>query len=156
MNDQSPAESALSKAAAFLKTVRTASLATTDTCSLPHAANIQFFSDDDCCLYFLSSEKSLHARHVAQQHLVAVSVYDHDDRPQMIRGVQMHGRCIAVVSQMRREMLLSLYGAKFPIATDPSFIQIVNRQTLFEIQPTWVRWIDNRVQFGFKLEWVNG
>lgn len=147
-------ESALTKATAFLKTVRTASLATTDSSALPHAANIQFLSDDDCHLYFLSSEKSQHARHIALQQRIALSAYDHDDRPHMIRGVQLHGRCMAIVSHAKRESVMGAYCGKFPIAADPSFTQIVRRQTLYEITPTWLRWIDNRVQFGFKLEWV--
>lgn len=154
MADQSPDESALANATRFLKTVRTASLATTDPNALPHAANVQFFSDEDCCLYFLSSKKSAHATHIAHQTHVAVSVYDHDDRPEMIRGIQMRGQCTDVASPEERAALMSLYVQKFPIACDPAFVQMVNRQTLYQIQPTWLRWIDNRVRFGFKLEWV--
>lgn len=146
-------DSALTKAAAFLKSVRTASLATADFNALPHAANIQFLCDDSCNLYFLSSEKSQHAQHIAQQNRVAMTVYDHDDRPHMIRGVQMHGECTVVVNVAKRVAVMALYCEKFPIAADPSFTPIVNRQTLYVIQPSWLRWIDNRVQFGFKLEW---
>lgn len=58
----------------------------------PWIANVYYAFDDDLNLYFLSNEKTLHCRHIAQNEKVAVSVVDSDQGlhdPQI--GLQMWG-----------------------------------------------------------------
>lgn len=137
----------------FLKQMRTSSLATVDEQCLPHAANIQYVWTATNRLCFLSSEQSNHARHIQQQPRVALSVYDHDDRPHMIRGVQLHGRCEAITEPISHAVIMKQYAMQYPIVNTAAFIPILARQTLFEVTPLWLRWIDNRTRFGFKVEW---
>lgn len=140
-------------AAAFLKQMRTASLATVDGQSQPHAANIQYVWTDINRLCFLSSEQSRHAKDIYHQPVVAMSVYDHDDRPEMIRGVQLHGRCMSITQPSARDAIMKQYAERYPIVNTEAFTSIVARQTLYEVTPTWLRWIDNQTRFGFKVEW---
>lgn len=142
----------LHTAAAFLKQMRTASLATADADGRPHAANIQYASDKQCSLYFLSSDKSAHVQHLSANHHVALTIYHHDDRPHMIQGLQMRGRCERLTTP-QHENHWPLYAEKFPIVNEPTMRAIALRQGMYRVTPNWLRWIDNRVEFGFRQEW---
>lgn len=140
----------------LLAQCRTASLATVDADGRPHAANIQFAFDDQLNLYFVSSPDAAHSRHIATNPAIALTVYDHHDaEPQTIRGLQLHARATVVTDPVERAKTLSLYTARFPfIATDPKLVAAVERQSFYILTPTWLRLIDNRRGFGWRVETV--
>lgn len=142
------------QALTLLATCRTASLATVDTDGQPHAANIQYAFDGQLNLYFVSSPDAAHSRHIAQKPAVAVAVYDHhDSEPALIHGLQLHARATAISDPVERAKALALYTARFPfITTEPKLAAAVERQSFYKLTPTWLRLIDNRRGFGWKVE----
>jgi uncharacterized protein YhbP (UPF0306 family) len=141
--------------AVFLATCRTASLATVDPDGRPHAANVQYVSDDGWNLYWVSSPGSDHSRHLAERDRAAVTVYAHDDRPERIHGVQMHGHVDQVIAhgQDAWNRVWERYVAKFQfIQSMPQLRDAAERQKFYRFAPTWLRWIDNRKGFGWKVE----
>jgi uncharacterized protein YhbP (UPF0306 family) len=138
---------------ALLEQSRTASLATVDDDGRPHAANVQFAVDEALSLYFVSSPRSAHGRHTAVRREVAITVYSHDDtQPAQLRGLQMHGRCQMLTATEDWDRAWRLYSARFPFVAGEPFASLVKLQAFFRVTPTWVRWIDNRSGFGFKVE----
>lgn len=134
----------------FLETVPTIGLATVDGEGRPHAANVNFVSDDDLNLYFLSNPASAHSRHVAARERVAATAYSGFTRPDEIRGVQLHGTC-ELLDESRFDEVWAAFLGKFPYAE--GFADLVREEERFYVLRTdWVRWIDNSVSFGFKLE----
>ena len=135
----------------LLALCRTASLATVDDQGLPHAANVQYACDDAMSLVWVSSEKSAHSQHLMQRLRAAVTVYAHQDSPTEIRGVQMRG-IVTIERDERRDLALHLYRSKFPFVTEEPYRTAVSKQTLYRFTPSWLRYIDNRRGFGWKVE----
>lgn len=142
------------EAAVLLARCRTASLATVDADGHAHAANIQYAFDDQLNLYFVSSPNAAHSQHIGANPAVALTVYDHQDsEPAFIRGLQLHARATPVTDAVERANALALYTARFPfIATDPRLAAAVEQQSFYKLTPTWLRLIDNRRGFGWKIE----
>ena len=64
----------------------------------PWAAPIEYLNDDDLNLYFLSTGSSRHSRHIEENTLVAVAIFDAEqpgeyspDASMTLRGVQIRG-----------------------------------------------------------------
>lgn len=140
--------------ALFLATCRTASLATVDDHGRPHAANIQYAHDPRHCLYFVSSPESDHSRHIARRPDIALTIYAHNDKPESIHGLQLHGRCQAIEDDPARwNQVWEIYTAKFSfIRSLPQMRKMIEAQRFYCVHPTWMRWIDNRRGFGWKFE----
>jgi uncharacterized protein YhbP (UPF0306 family) len=140
--------------ALLLANCRTATLATVDATGGPHAANVQFVADEQFRLWFVSSPQSAHSRHIAGQPSVAITVFDPADAdPAQLRGIQMHGQCIAVDDPAQWQRAWTLYAAKFPfVAEDERLAAAVRNQRFYVITATWLRWIDNRQGFGWKQQ----
>ena len=140
--------------ATFLAASRTAALATADGAGRPHAANVRFACDDQWRFHWISAERSLHSRHIAARPDAALCVYGHDDAPARIHGLQVHGRARRLTDDQRRHAL-AVYGQRYPeIVADPRFAALIQRESFYTLEPTWMRWIDNRRGFGFKVEWT--
>ena len=75
----------------FLAEVPTLSLATVDDAGHPHAANVNFASDESLSIYWLSKPESAHSLHLAARPAVAATAYAPFQSPSEIRGVQLHG-----------------------------------------------------------------
>ena len=136
----------------FLATCRTASLATHGDVG-PHAANIQYVSDGALRLYWVSNPASLHSGHLAADPRAAVTIYSHTDAPDDIHGLQMRGTVAEVSGLSEWGRVWEMYSAKFPfVASAPKLIEAVRSQKFYAFTPTWLRWIDNRRGFGFKVE----
>ncbi len=144
----------LHDAAELLAQCRTAGLATTDARGKPHAANIQYAHDDRLNLYFVSSPDAAHSQHILTNPKIALTVYHPDDaEPQNIRGLQIHAHAEPVTDTIERHEAMRLYKARYTfIAKNPILLAAVKRQTLYRLTPTWLRLIDNRRGFGWKLE----
>ena len=139
----------------FLATCRTATLATVDAAGHPHAANVQVAHDAGWRLHWVSSPDSAHSRHLANRPAAAMTLYAHRDEPELIHGLQLHGRVDPPVaaSDAAWERLWSLYAGKYPfVEADPQMRAAATRQRFYIFRPSWLRWIDNRRGFGFKIE----
>jgi len=142
------------EAEALLAECRTASLATVDSYGRPHAANIQYAHDDQLRLYFVSSKDAAHSRHIDANPAVALTVYHPDDaQPESIRGLQLHARAESLTNEADRAAAWTLYAERFPfIRANPQLRAAVEQQTFYKFTPTWLRLIDNRCGFGWKVE----
>jgi len=142
----------------FLARCRTAGLATVDAAGEPHAANIWYAEDDDLHLFFVSSRDTHHSQHILATGDVALTVYQEAEDPLHIHGLQIHGVCEPIDMEDGKpteawQYAWSLYSAKYPfVANNTMFRQAVESQSFWRVKPTWIRWMDNRKGFGFKVE----
>lgn len=140
---------------AFLRSWRTAGLATVNADAEPHAANVQYALGDDesLPLYFVSSLRSAHSQHIALEPRIAMTIYAHTDEPDQIHGVQLHGLCARIDDAVASHHAWNVYTKRFPFITEnPLLEERVRGEQFYRVTPTWLRWIDNRRGFGFKLE----
>ncbi len=137
----------------FLSAWRTMSLATVDAEGHAHAANLQFVADDRFSLYYVSSLGSAHSRHIVVDPIVAATIHAHTDDHTRIHGVQLHGRCEQVIGDQEKARAWDLYVKRFDfIKGNAMFEEHLRSEPFFKVTPTWLRWIDNRRGFGFKVE----
>ena len=50
------------------------------------------------------------------------------------------------------EDIYKRYAAKFPFVSGPPYDKAMKLQLFYCFKPTWLRWIDNRKGFGWKVE----
>lgn len=140
----------------FLASCRTASLATVGRGGQPCGANVQYVHDDDFVMYWVSSPTSQHSENLTADPRAAVTVYAHDDRAESIHGLQLRGSVAAVRAERNDaewNRVWELYTEKFAfVASNPQLRAAVEQQRFYAFTPTWLRWIDNREAFGFKVE----
>ncbi len=146
----------LEQARVFLNHSRTAALATADEHGRPHAANLQVAANAALNLLWVSSPKSLHSRHLMHRPEAAVTVYGHDDQVLQIHGLQLRGTVRALTPESAEwHDAFEVYTDKFSVAASmPQLREAIVSQTFYCFAATWMRWIDNRVRFGFKAEWT--
>lgn len=137
--------------AAFLASGRTASLATVDVAGHPHAANVQYVSDSAWRLYWVSSQASAHSENLGAKPQAAITIYAHIDLPENIHGVQMRGTVTEVNESVVADVL-QRYETKYPFVAEEPFRDAIAAQQFYCFSPNWLRWIDNRQHFGFKVE----
>ena len=137
----------------FLATCRTLSVATVDERGEPYAANVQYAVDDRMRLVWVSSPHAAHSSHVERGGPVAATVYGHDDRAQNIHGLQIRGTAERIADAGEWNAAWELYTTRFAfVAALPQFRELVEQQAFYRLTPTWLRWIDNRRGFGWKVE----
>lgn len=134
----------------FLAKHSTLTLATVNAEGLPQAAPLFFAADDDGSLLFLSSAKSRHSLNIAAKASAAATVYNEAWAWQDIAGVQMEGDVRPIPAGPERERAWQIYRIKFPFVVE--FESEVSRSEFYRFVPKWVRWIDNRVKFGYREE----
>lgn len=146
-------EQLLAEARLFLNTTRTMTLATVDDQGRPHACNLQYAADENMRLVFVSNDASQHSQHVQVRPDVAATIYAHDDRPEHIHGLQLHGQISTLTDPTDANAAFELYTQRYPfVAVTPRFRQIIESMQFYRFTPTWLRWIDNRRGFGWKQE----
>lgn len=133
----------------FCASVATLGLATSDEQGRPYAANVNFACDDALSFYFVSHPSSAHSRHIARQPLIAATTYAPFTEPAEIRGIQLRGACTAV-PDAEFDRVWEVFLRKFPYAA--RFEQRARSERFYRVTPSWVRYIDNSVRFGFKWE----
>jgi len=143
--------------AEFLTHQRTASLATVAADGSPHVADVWFVSDARMQLYFVSSPQAAHSQHLARDSRVALTVHAPGDDPGSIHGLQIHGTCAVIPAGMERAEIQALYMQRYPfLATAAVLLARLRTEEFYQVTPAWMRWIDNRRGFGFKVEWQAG
>ncbi|WP_432800177.1 pyridoxamine 5'-phosphate oxidase family protein [Poriferisphaera sp. WC338] len=137
----------------FLSHWKTAGLATVNADNQPLACNIMFVPDDNLNLYWISGTQSAHSLAIDHNPHVALSIYAHVDSALQNHGLQLQGTASLITDQGKYKTILDIYAKKFamPLAR-PLIKQAMKTQPFYQFKPTWLRWIDNRVKFGFKLE----
>ena len=100
--DDQGQESRLQLVAALLRSQSTLTLSTCDEDGWPHATPLFYHLHDDMRLYWFSSPRSAHSRHVLREPRVAVAVSRQTEQWREIRGVQMRGEVSVVAGRMRK------------------------------------------------------
>lgn len=136
----------------FLATCKTASLATVDTHGMPCAANVQYAHGKGWRLYWVSSISSMHSVNIEKHGAdAAITIYAHQDSPEQIHGLQLRG-VAKLLDGGEIDHAYQLYAAKYPFVTGPPYDKAMKLQQFYCFTPSWMRWIDNRNGFGWKVE----
>jgi uncharacterized protein len=135
---------------AFLDTQSTLALATTNPDGSPQAAPIFYVADDRLNLYWLSSPSSRHSTNLVRNSKVAATVYPSVWQWNDIVGLQIEGEARPIGDERIREQILTIYLRKFQLPA--AFDSIISASILYSLKPSWLRWMDNSVQFNFKVE----
>lgn len=132
----------------FLETQSTLALATVNTDGRPEVAPVFYVSDDRLNLYWLSSTNSRHSVNLIVRPQVAGTVYPSIWQWKDIAGLQIEGDARPIGDERIREQVLIQYLRKFPLPEE--FDAPITASTLYCLTPTWMRWLDNTVAFGYK------
>lgn len=100
-------------------------------------------------LLFLSSRETLHGKKLLRPTQVSFTVHKDDQDYMKIRGFQGSGIC----QMVKNDNLITIYNKKFNIS-DPALEEVLASSQLYEIRIEWLRFIDNRVSFGHKEEFI--
>lgn len=134
----------------FLDTQSTMALATVNAEGQPETAPIFYVSDDRLNLYWLSATHVRHSVNLATNNRVSAAVYPAVWQWNDISGVQLEGTASMVQDERVREQILLLYLRKFQLP--PAFDAAITASSLYMLRPSWIRWVDNSVKFGYKTE----
>lgn len=136
----------------FLAAHTTLTLATVAPDNRPQAAPVFFAETDELTLIFISEQKSRHSQNVKQNSRVAATIYADGQSWQSIQGIQLEGICTAL-SGNAAQTARTIYLAKYPFIAENKLLAVMlNLVTFYQIQPTWLRLIDNSRGFGHKEE----
>lgn len=128
-------------------------LATTGADGTPHAAPVYFVADEGRKnLYFFSDAASQHSRDLQGNPRAAAAIHPPANGWQEIQGLQLRGSVRAVSPGEEWDQAWARYLVKFPFAGELK--EQVARSTLYAFHLDWVRWVDNRHEFGYKEEWT--
>ncbi|MEU9503875.1 pyridoxamine 5'-phosphate oxidase family protein [Streptomyces sp. NPDC048196] len=105
-------------------------------------------------LYFVTATTTRHGRALADQGArVAFTVQRDGQEWSALTGIQGRGRCRAL-SGAERAVGWRAYTQRFPfVEADERLRAALERTTLWELRPDWLRLIDNGQGFGHKVEW---
>ena len=142
-------ESRLQLVVALLRAQSTLTLSTCDDDGWPQATPLFYHLHDDLRLYWFSSSRSAHSRHVLREPRVAVSVSWPTEQWREIRGVQMRGEVSIIAGQMRKKVTAA-YCDRFHLGS--MFGLAIMKSRLFGFQPSWIRYVDNAKGLGYKFE----
>ncbi|MEZ4670500.1 MAG: pyridoxamine 5'-phosphate oxidase family protein [Anaerolineae bacterium] len=134
----------------FLETQSTMALATVNGEGQPESVPLFYVSDDRLNLYWLSATHVRHSVNLAANGRVSATVYPPVWQWNEISGVQIEGTASMVSDERVREQILLLYLRKFQLP--PELDKVIAGSSLYVLEPTWLRWVDNSVAFGHKVE----
>jgi uncharacterized protein YhbP (UPF0306 family) len=129
---------------------------TLGTCheNVPWAAAV-FFASDGFRLYFFSAPDSRHCQNLAANARVAVTIQEDYRDWQMIKGIQLEGKVVAVDSMIEKGKAMTVYARKYPevmkVFTNPAsglFYKAFLKVKFYCVIPERVFYIDNE-QYGF-------
>ena len=124
-----------------------------DDDSGPWAAAV-FYAHADTTLYFLSSARSRHARDLARDARVAVSIQSQPADWKDIRGIQLQGRAVQLEGA-ERLAAMARYGLRFPIVGNlaqapAAIVQAFAKVSWYRIDAKCLFFIDNSKGFGHR------
>jgi uncharacterized protein YhbP (UPF0306 family) len=130
----------------------TLALATVGEGGTPHVAPVYFTNDDRLNLYFFSDPLSQHGIDLARDGRAAVAIYPEVSGWQEIRGLQLRGEARPMPPGPEWQAAWERYASKFPFARELE--AVVAQNQLYKFIPGWIRLVDNRRGFGYKIEWM--
>lgn len=137
---------------AFLAAHTVLTLATVGPNGEPQAADVYYACPAGLVLYFVSAPDSRHATNIARDPRVAGTVHAPSVGWRDIRGVQLEGLCARLRGKEQAEGWMH-YLKRFPfILTDPTLLSALKKVSVYRITPCWLRWIDNSVALGHRVE----
>jgi flavin prenyltransferase len=125
-------------------------LATSGPAGEPHAAPVYFAASAEQHLYFFSETNTQHSQDLQANPQAAIAIHPIVQQWTDIRGLQLRGRVQVVPTGPAWEHAWQLYLEKFPFVV--ALKAELERNTLYEFIPAWVRMVDNRRGFGYKEE----
>ncbi len=134
----------------FLETQSTLALATVNAEGHPESAPIFYVSDDQFNLYWLSGTSAAHSINLKAHSRVSGSIYPAVWQWADIVGLQIKGEAQTVNDERVREQILLIYLRKFQLSA--SFDSLIANSTVYVLRPSWMRWVNNSVTFGHKVE----
>jgi uncharacterized protein YhbP (UPF0306 family) len=135
----------------LLREESTLSLATVSAEGEVSIAPVFYYVDPQLHLYWFSSAKSEHSRNLRFKSIVSASVYHSTAEWKQIHGVQIRGTVQRVLEKEEYDSISRAYRERFHLG---SIFQIaMNASVLYRLEPTWIRYIDNSVHFGYKREY---
>jgi uncharacterized protein len=141
---------AAARALSYLETHNVMTLATSGPDGAWAAA--VFYASRDFTLYFVSSPRSKHARHIALQPRVAAAIHEDYREWPAIQGIQLSGS-VEQLEGAAREAALACYREKFPLLDAPSaalapVLAALGAAGCYRLTPSEVYFIDNAAGFG--------
>jgi uncharacterized protein YhbP (UPF0306 family) len=124
---------------------------TPQVCAVWYVHNIQLD------LYFLTSLTTLHGRTLERGGEIAFTINQDDQDWRLIRGLQGRGNVSMLENPKELQDYWELYCKKYPFVRDQftDLVVALQKTKLWKISPTWLRLIDNSIEFGHKEEWSN-
>lgn len=135
---------------AFLDTQSTMTLATVNAEGRPEVAPLFYVADERLNLHWLSSGTARHSANLTAQPRVSAAIYPSVWEWSDIVGLQIEGEASAIADDRIREQIMIIYLRKFRLP--PEFDTLIAASTLYVLRPSWIRWMDNSVQFNYKSE----
>lgn len=138
----------------FLRAHQVLTLAAVDDAGQPVAAALFYVVDDKLRLYVVTDPATRHGQAMLARGIVAGTAQRDQQQWHEIQGVQFRGTCRQLDGAARRRGW-ALYTARFPFLLLGSQVltAALAKTALWQIEPDWMRLIDNRLGFGHKEEW---
>jgi len=147
-------EAVLEQVRAFLQVHHTLTLATCGDRGEPQAADLYYVLLDGLRLAFISAASSRHIANIRRDPRVACTIHAVVAEWRAIRGIQIEGTC-APLTGWEGMRAWARYLARFPfVLRDAPLRQALHKMQPYAITPHWVRWIDNSVALGYKVEFT--
>ncbi len=143
----------------YMREHNTMTLATTDG-ELPWAASV-FYANDGLNLYFISEPSCRHASNIERNQKIAVTINEDYKDWREIQGIQLEGYAERMEGTVEKAKAMAIYVAKYPFVgkmlLSPQIFstriaKAVAKIKFYKVVPRWIRFIDNRVEFGHKEE----
>ena len=136
----------------FIRAHTTMSLGTTGIQGEPQVADVYYTVGNDLSLYFVSSLNSRHSANIKRDNRIAATIFAPGNGWRDIRGVQIEGHCCRLTGS-KSVAAYARYVAAFPyVLSDPTLVRALKKVEMYQLAPTWLRWIDNSLDFGDYLE----
>ncbi len=133
----------------FLRTENVAVLSTVNADGTPHATPMFYLPNEGPLIYWFSSQSSQHSRNLVRSPDAACAVFRPTDNWKQIRGVQMRGQARLINDRKLLRSIRTTYAERFHLTS--TLRALMRRTDLFVFQPSWIRYLDNTVRFGYKF-----
>lgn len=112
----------------------------------PHAASVFYAVDNQLRLVFLSRPASVHGTHIGEAAPVAVTVTEHYEDWEVIKGVQLWGEA-RLLGGAAKARAFALYVCRFPFVRDlisrPGMADLIKEIGVYRVTPRRIALTDN-------------
>ena len=132
----------------FIRNHNTMTLATYGKKGIGAAAVFYAPSKECVSLFFVSNPKSEHMVNLENNNKCAATIQEDGLKWDMIKGLQVKGS----VTEAKKEYW-EIYFGRFPyIKEDKILSKALEKVSLYELQISWARLINNEIEFGKRTE----